>query len=72
MVGVQALAGFGEQLTAQIVTVLAAICYAGAAIFSQDSGPRPDGAGGLPLLCGAVVTVPLGLVVEQPWTSRHQ
>jgi len=32
IVGVQALAGFGEQLTAQIVTVLAAICYAGAAI----------------------------------------
>src|SRR6476469_4261430 len=35
IVGVQALAGFGEQLTAQIVTVLAAICYAGAAIFSR-------------------------------------
>ncbi len=69
MVGVQALAGFGEQLTAQIVTVLAAICYAGAAIFSRGfKGLDPMAPAAGSLLCGTVVLIPLGLVVEQPWT----
>jgi drug/metabolite transporter (DMT)-like permease len=69
IVGVQALAGFGEQLTAQIVTVLAAICYAGAAIFSRGfKGLDPMAPAAGSLLCGAVVLIPLGLVVEQPWT----
>jgi EamA-like transporter family len=46
IVGVQALAGLGEQLVAQIVTVLAAICYAGAAIFSRGfKGLDPAGGG---------------------------
>lgn len=35
IVGVQALSGFGQELTAQIVMVLAAICYAGAAILGR-------------------------------------
>ena len=69
IVGVQALAGFGEQLTAQIVTVLAAICYAGAAIFSRGfKGLDPMAPVAGSLLCGAIVLIPLGLVVEQPWT----
>jgi drug/metabolite transporter (DMT)-like permease len=69
IVGVQALAGFGEQLTAQIVTVAAAICYAGAAIFSRGfKGLDPMAPAAGSLLCGAVVLIPLGLVVEQPWT----
>ncbi|MEH2560392.1 DMT family transporter [Bradyrhizobium sp. AZCC 2289] len=69
IVGVQALAGLGEQLTAQIVTVLAAICYAGAAIFSRgfkDLDPMASAAGSL--LCGAAILIPLSLVVDQPWT----
>jgi len=69
IVGVQALAGFGEQLTAQIVTVLAAICYAGAAIFSRGfKGLDPMAPAAGSLLCGAIVLIPLGLVVDQPWT----
>ncbi len=69
IVGVQALAGFGEQLTAQIVTVAAAICYAGAAIFSRGfKGLDPMAPAAGSLLCGAVVLIPLSLVVEQPWT----
>ena len=35
IVGVEALDGLGQQLIAQIVAVLAAICYAGAAIFGR-------------------------------------
>ena len=60
IVGVQALAGFGEQLTAQIVMVLAAICYAGAAIFGRgfkDLDPMAPAAGSL--LCGAAILIPL-------------
>jgi drug/metabolite transporter (DMT)-like permease len=69
IVGVQALAGLGEQLTAQVVTVLAAICYAGAAIFSRgfrDLDPMAPAAGSL--LCGAVILIPVSLVVDRPWT----
>jgi drug/metabolite transporter (DMT)-like permease len=69
IVGVQALAGLGEQLTAQLVTVLAAICYAGAAIFSRgfkDLDPMAPAAGSL--LCGAAILIPASLVVDRPWT----
>jgi drug/metabolite transporter (DMT)-like permease len=69
IVGVQALAGLGEQLTAQIVTVLAAICYAGAAIFGRsfkNLDPMAPAAGSL--LCGAVILIPVSFVVDQPWT----
>ena len=69
IVGMQALTGLGEQLTAQIVTVLAAVCYAGAAIFSRGFkglDPMVPAAGSL--LCGAAILIPISLVVEQPWT----
>ncbi|KRR27230.1 DMT family transporter [Bradyrhizobium retamae] len=69
IVGVQALSGFGEELTAQIVMVLAAIAYAGAAIFGRsfkDLDPMVPAAGSL--LSGAAILIPVSLVVEQPWT----
>ena len=69
IVGVQALAGLGQQLFAQIVCVLAAICYAGAAIFGRNFGkldPMAPAAGSL--LCGAAILIPLSLVVDHPWT----
>jgi drug/metabolite transporter (DMT)-like permease len=69
IVGVQALAGFGEQLTAQIVTLLAAVCYAGAAIFGRSfKGLDPMAPAAGSLLSGAAILIPLSLVVEQPWT----
>ncbi|WP_213286342.1 DMT family transporter [Bradyrhizobium sp. sGM-13] len=69
IVGGQALSGFGEELTAQIVMVLAAIAYAGAAIFGRsfkDLDPMVPAAGSL--LSGAAILIPVSLVVEQPWT----
>src|SRR5262249_45500146 len=69
IVGMQALAGLGEQLVAQIVLLLAAVCYAGAAIFGRgfkDLDPMAPAAGSL--LCGAAMLIPLSLVVDQPWT----
>ena len=69
IVGVQALTGLGEQLVAQIVTVLSAICYAGAAIFGRgfrNLDPMAPAAGSL--LCGAAILIPFSLVVDRPWT----
>jgi drug/metabolite transporter (DMT)-like permease len=69
IVGVQALAGLGAQLTAEIAIVTATICYAGGAIFSRGFGgldPMAPAAGSL--LCGAAILVPASLVMDQPWT----
>ena len=69
IVGMQALSGFGEQLTAQVVTLLAAICYAGAAIFGRGfKGLDPMAPAAGSLLCGAAILIPASLVVDQPWT----
>jgi drug/metabolite transporter (DMT)-like permease len=69
IVGVQALSGLGEQLVAQLATIVATVCYAGAAIFStgfRDLDPMAPAAGSL--LAGAAILIPLSLVVDQPWT----
>ena len=68
VVGVEALGGWGRQLGAQAAIVLATVCYAGAAIFGRGFSrldPMLPAAGSL--LCGAVVLVPLGMVVDRPW-----
>jgi len=69
IVGVQALGDFGEQLIAQIVCVLAAVCYAGAAIFGRNfKGLDPMAPAAGSLLCGAAILIPLSIVVDRPWT----
>jgi drug/metabolite transporter (DMT)-like permease len=69
IVGVQALSGLGEQLVAQIATVVATICYAGAAIFGRGfKGLDPMAPAAGSLVCGAAILIPIGLVVDRPWT----
>jgi drug/metabolite transporter (DMT)-like permease len=69
IVGVQALGGLGEQLAAQIATVVATICYAGAAIFSRGfKGLDPMAPAAGSLLSGAAILIPISLVVDRPWT----
>jgi drug/metabolite transporter (DMT)-like permease len=69
IVGVEALVGLSEQLAAQIVTVLAAVCYAGAAVFGRGfKGLDPMAPAAGSLLCGAAILIPIGLVVDRPWT----
>jgi drug/metabolite transporter (DMT)-like permease len=69
IVGVQALSGIGEQLLAQIATVLATICYAGAAIFGRGfKGLDPMAPAAGSMICGAAILIPIGLVVDRPWT----
>ena len=69
IVGVGALSGFRHQLVAELAIVAATVCYAGAAIFGRNFerlDPMLPAAGSL--ICGAIVLVPLSLVVDQPWT----
>ena len=69
IVGVQALEGLGEQLVAEIAIVVATLCYAGGAVFGRNFrglDPMLPAAGSL--LSGAAILVPVGLVVDRPWT----
>ncbi|MBZ9760416.1 EamA family transporter [Mesorhizobium sp. CA8] len=69
IIGTQALGGLGHQLWAQLAIVIATISYAGAAIFGRGFkglDPMIPAAGSM--LCGAVILVPLSLVVDRPWT----
>lgn len=69
IIGVQALNGLGRELLAQLAMLVATVSYAGAAIFGRnfkDLDPMMPAAGSM--LCGAVILIPLGLVVDRPWT----
>jgi len=68
IIGTEALGGLGRQLWAQLAIVAATVCYAGAAIFGRGFkglDPMLPAAGSM--LCGAVMLVPLSLVVDRPW-----
>jgi len=68
IVGVQALDGFGREVWAQLAIVIATICYAGAAVFGRNfKGLDPVMPAAGSLICGAVILVPISLVVDQPW-----
>jgi len=69
IVGVQALSGIGQQLVPQLAIVAATVCYAGAALFGrhfEGLDPMLPAAGSL--ICGAIVLIPIGVVVDLPWT----
>ena len=69
IVGVQALSGMGQQLTAELAIIAATVCYAGAAVFGrsfQGLDPMLPATGSL--LCGAIVLIPISLIVDHPWT----
>jgi drug/metabolite transporter (DMT)-like permease len=69
IVGVQALTGIGQQFTAELAIVAATICYAGAAMFGRNfEGLDPMLPATGSLLCGAIILIPLSLVVDHPWT----
>jgi drug/metabolite transporter (DMT)-like permease len=70
IVGANAFGHVGQGLVAEIAIVAATICYACGAIFSRGfAGLDPMAPAAGSLLCGTAVLIPLGLVVEQPWTS---
>ncbi|MGX5802201.1 EamA family transporter [Bradyrhizobium sp. Arg314] len=68
IIGTEALGGLGHELWAQLAIVIATISYAGAAIFGRGFkglDPMIPAAGSM--LCGAVMLVPLSLIVDRPW-----
>lgn len=69
VIGVEALGGLGESLMAQLAIILATICYAGAAIFSKNfKGLDPAVPAAGSLISGAVILMPVSLLVDRPWT----
>ena len=69
IVGLQALHGLGREVWAQLALVLAAVFYAGAAIFGKSFkglDPMLPAAGSL--LFGAAFLIPASLLVDRPWT----
>jgi drug/metabolite transporter (DMT)-like permease len=69
VIGVEAFGGLGEGLMAQLAIILATVCYAGAAIFSKNfKGLDPAVPAAGSLISGAVILLPVSLVVDRPWT----
>lgn len=69
IIGVEALSGLGRGFISQLAIILATICYAGAAIFGRnfkDLDPMMPAAGSM--VCGAVMLIPVSLIVDRPWT----
>ncbi len=69
IVGIEALDGFGHEVQAQLAIIAATVCYAGAAIFGKNFkglDPMMPAAGSL--VCGAVILIPVSLIVDRPWT----
>lgn len=68
IIGIDALSGVGQQLSAQIAVVAASVCYASAALFGRNFkglDPMMPAAGSL--LCGAALLIPASLIFEHPW-----
>lgn len=69
IIGMEAFQGVGKELVAQLAIVAATISYAAAAIFGRGFkglDPMMPAAGSM--VCGAVILIPVSLVVDQPWT----
>ncbi len=69
IVGVDALAGLGQQVAGQLAAIAGAVLYACAAIYGKrfnHISATATAAG--TMMCAAVVLVPASLVLEQPWT----
>ncbi|MDQ1198129.1 EamA family transporter [Agrobacterium sp. SORGH_AS 787] len=68
MIGVQALNGLGDVVLAQMAVVLATAFYAGAAIFGKNfKGIDSMIPAAASLICGAIILIPVSMVVDRPW-----
>ena len=69
IIGVEALSGAGEAIWSQLAVLTAAFSYACAAIFSKNfKGLDPIMPAAGSLICGAVLLLPVSLIVDRPWT----
>jgi len=68
IVGVDALAGLGQQVLAQLAVLLGAVMYAGAAIYGKNfSHLPPTVTAACTMIWASLVLVPLSLAIDQPW-----
>ena len=71
LVGPDVLAGLGREVLAQIAVAGAAVCYAISNVYTRVRGvvalPASVTSSGV-LLCAAVLSVPLSLIADRPWT----
>jgi drug/metabolite transporter (DMT)-like permease len=71
IIGVGALGSIGQALWAQLAIVTATICYAGAAVLGRNFrglDPMMPAAGSL--ISGAVILLPVSVIVDHPWTLQ--
>jgi drug/metabolite transporter (DMT)-like permease len=71
IIGFSALNGLADQVLPQLAIVAATICYAGAAIYGrsfQGLSPLVPAAGSL--IAGAIVLIPISLIIDRPWTLQ--
>lgn len=69
VVGPEALAGWSSGVTAKLCLVFAAFLYAAGAIYSRRIVGVPALAmAAMQMICGAVITLPLVLLIDQPWS----
>lgn len=71
IIGFSAVNGLGDQVLPQLAIVAATICYAGAAIYGrsfQGLSPLVPAAGSL--IAGAIVLIPMSLIIDRPWTLQ--
>jgi drug/metabolite transporter (DMT)-like permease len=69
VVGVNALSGLGQEILAQLALVISAMTFGAAAIFGRNfNGLDPIVPAAGSMICGAILLVPLSLVIDQPWT----
>lgn len=69
IVGVDALAGLGQQVAGQLAAIAGAILYACAAIYGKrfaHVSATATAAG--TMICASAVLVPASLILEQPWS----
>ncbi|MFL9884036.1 EamA family transporter [Paraburkholderia agricolaris] len=69
VVGMSAFEGLGRQLVPQLAIVMATVCYATAAIYGRSfKGLSPAAPAAGSLIVGAILLVPVSLVIDRPWT----
>lgn len=71
IVGMDAFKGLGGQLLPQLAIVAATVCYAAAAIYGRSfKGLPPAVPAAGSLVVGAILLLPVSVVVDRPWTLR--
>ncbi|CUX36161.1 MULTISPECIES: DMT family transporter [Agrobacterium] len=69
IIGIEAFGGAGEAIWSQLAVLAAAFSYACAAIFGKNfKGLDPIMPAAGSLICGAVLLLPVSLIVDRPWT----